>query len=174
MVGTAPISAAVMTACTPGRRRAAVASMVRMRPCATALRRMTACNSPSQWMSSTKVPRPRKNRGSSRRWIGLPTTALVVCACSSALIGERGPGCRCMPSLRLQTGGLDDLAPFGAFGLGECREFLGHQRRWFGSDVPQRGDDIRRLEYPLHLRRNYIDNQPWSAGGNKYALPTGR
>src|SRR5262245_41848048 len=175
MVGTAPISAAVMTACTPGHCRAAAASMARMRPCATALRRMTACNSPSQWMSSTKVPRPRRNRGSSRRWIGLPTTALVVRACSSDLIARAPswiPAALC--SLGLQTRGLDDLAPFGPFGLGKGRKLLGHQRRWLGSDVPECGGDIRRLEYPLHLGRNPVDDRPWRAGGTEQALPTGR
>src|SRR5262245_61056693 len=79
MVGTTlPMSAAVMTACTPGRVSAAVLSIERMRPCATGLRRITACRRPSRARSSTNWPRPRRKRKSSRRSTGLPMKALVV------------------------------------------------------------------------------------------------
>mgnify|MGYP003694652237 CR=1 FL=1 len=50
------------TACTPGRARAAAVSIERMRPCATELRRITACSSPSRVRSSTYWPRPRRKR----------------------------------------------------------------------------------------------------------------
>src|SRR5436190_11374586 len=79
MVGiVVPRSAAVMTACTPARERAAPASIERMRPCATALRRITACRRLSRARSSTNWPRPRRKRRSSMRSTGLPTKALVV------------------------------------------------------------------------------------------------
>ena len=44
------MSFAVITAWTPGRVRAAPVSIDRMRPCATELRRMTACSSPG-WVT---------------------------------------------------------------------------------------------------------------------------
>ena len=57
MTGISPIfaaiSAAVMTACTPGRFSAADASIERMRPCATELRRNTACSASALGTSST-------------------------------------------------------------------------------------------------------------------------
>src|SRR5262249_40598680 len=78
MVGmAAPSSAAVMTAWTPGRARAAVASMERIRPCATELRRITACRRSSRARSSTNSPRPRSSRRSSTRSIALPMKTLV-------------------------------------------------------------------------------------------------
>src|SRR5437588_9018874 len=52
--------------------------MERMRPCATGLRRMTACSKPSKARSSTYCPRPRRKRMSSMRSIGLPMSALVA------------------------------------------------------------------------------------------------
>src|SRR5216684_80901 len=79
MAGTAaPMSAAVMTACTPGRARAAAVSIERMWPCATELRRITACRRFSRARSSTNWPRPRSRRKSSTRSIALPMKALVV------------------------------------------------------------------------------------------------
>src|SRR5262249_50923992 len=79
MVGiAAPISAAVMTACTPGRARAAAVSIARMRPCATELRRITAWRRFSRARASTNRPRPRSRRKSSTRSIALPMKALVV------------------------------------------------------------------------------------------------
>src|SRR5215813_2667764 len=56
MSGMGSRSAAVITACTPGRTRAAAASILR--------------------------PRPRRNRKSSIRSTGLPTRRLVVLTCS--------------------------------------------------------------------------------------------
>src|SRR6516165_625534 len=79
MAGTvAPMSAAVITACTPGRARAAAVSIERMRPCATELRRITACSRFLRPRSSTNWPRPRNRRKSSTRSIALPMKALVV------------------------------------------------------------------------------------------------
>jgi hypothetical protein len=78
MVGTVPISAAVMTACTPGRARAAATAMERIRPCATELRRITACSRFSRARSSTNWPRPRSSRKSSTRSIALPMKTLVL------------------------------------------------------------------------------------------------
>src|SRR5262249_1990880 len=74
----ARIGAAVMTVCTPGRARAAAVSIERMRPCATELRRITACRRFSGARSSTNWPRPRSRRKSSTRSIALPMKALVV------------------------------------------------------------------------------------------------
>src|SRR5437879_2477021 len=82
MNGTVPMSDAVMTARTPGRARAADASIARMRPCANELRRTAACNMPSTARSPTYSPRPRRKCRSSIRSIGLPTSRLVVRACS--------------------------------------------------------------------------------------------
>src|SRR5712672_768951 len=82
MSGTAPMSDAVMTARTPGRARAAGASIPRMRPWAKELRSTTACSMPSTARSPTYSPRPRRKRRSSIRSIGLPTSRLVVRACS--------------------------------------------------------------------------------------------
>src|SRR5690348_8415287 len=81
MRGTTPISAAVITACTPGRARAAAVSMLRMRPWATLLRRIAACNTPAGARSPTYCPRPRRKRKSSMRGIGLPMGRLVGRAC---------------------------------------------------------------------------------------------
>src|SRR5262249_14157649 len=79
MVGiTAPMSAAVMIACTPGRARAAAVSIERICPCATALRRITACSRFSRARSSTNWPRPRSSRKSSTRSIALPMKTLVL------------------------------------------------------------------------------------------------
>src|SRR6266545_3118668 len=79
MVGIAvPISAAVMTACTPGRVHAAVTSTERIRPCATELRRITACSRFSRARSSTNWPRPRSSRKSSTRSIALPMKTLAL------------------------------------------------------------------------------------------------
>ncbi len=59
IVGTgSPISAAVMTARTPGRPRAAETSIDRMCRCATELRRITAYRIPAVVRSSTNCPRP--------------------------------------------------------------------------------------------------------------------
>src|ERR1700704_4792451 len=79
MVGiSVPISAAVITACTPGRVSAARVSIERMWPWATELRRITACSRSSRARSSTYWPRPRRKRKSSTRSIGLPMSALLV------------------------------------------------------------------------------------------------
>src|ERR1700730_2534105 len=81
IIGTQPpisISVAVITACTPGRARAAFFSMARMRPCATGLRTMTAWSVCSNTRSSMYWPRPVRKRKSSRRSTGLPTRALVA------------------------------------------------------------------------------------------------
>ena len=91
MVGTlAPISAAVTTACTPGHDRAAETSIERMRPCATALRRITACSGSSRARSSTNWPRPRRKRTSSMRSTGLPTKALRVAPFRRSAVMPRG------------------------------------------------------------------------------------
>src|SRR5690348_11562715 len=82
MRGTVPISAAVITACTPGSARAAAGSTLRMRPCATLLRRIAACSMPSSATSPTNSPRPRRKRRSSMRGTGLPISRLVGCICS--------------------------------------------------------------------------------------------
>src|SRR5712671_1914951 len=82
MSGTAPMSDAVITARTPGRARAADASMPRIRPWANELRNTTACSMPSTARSPTYSPRPRRKRRSSIRSTGLPTSRLVVRACS--------------------------------------------------------------------------------------------
>src|SRR3954467_2888029 len=47
------------------------------RPWATGLRTMAACHWPAQSRSSTYVPRPRRNRRSSTRSIGLPMKVLT-------------------------------------------------------------------------------------------------
>src|SRR3954466_7142157 len=52
--------------------------MPRMRPCATELRRITACGRSARARSSTNWPRPRRKRKSSMRSTGLPTKALVL------------------------------------------------------------------------------------------------
>src|SRR5215831_11390859 len=57
---------------------AAAISIARMRPCATELRRITACRRFSRARSSTNWPRPRSRRKSSTRSIALPMKALVV------------------------------------------------------------------------------------------------
>ena len=57
---------------TPSIPSAADASMARMRPWATLLRKITACSIPGRFMSSTKVPVPVIKRGSSARRIGWP------------------------------------------------------------------------------------------------------
>src|SRR5262249_6741853 len=50
---------------------------LRMRPCATALRRIAACSRSLRVRSSTYWPRPRRKRRSSKRSTGLPTNRLV-------------------------------------------------------------------------------------------------
>ena len=60
--GTAPISAAVMTARTPGVESAAVASSPRMRPCATGLRKIAACSMEDANHRSTAVIAASENR----------------------------------------------------------------------------------------------------------------
>src|SRR3979490_2881064 len=82
MSGTAPMSDAVMTARTPGRARAADASILRMRPWAKEARSPPACSMRAPARSPTYSPRPRRKRRSSIRSIGLPTSRLVVRACS--------------------------------------------------------------------------------------------
>src|SRR4030081_3202674 len=82
MSGTAPMWAAVMPPRTPGRARAADTSIPRVRPGANELRSTTACSMPSTARSPTYSPRPRRKRRSSIRSIGLPTSRLVVRACS--------------------------------------------------------------------------------------------
>src|SRR5262249_1823686 len=61
-----------------GSVRAAAVSIERMRPCATELRRITACRRFSRARSSTNWPRPRSRRKSSTRSIALPMKALVL------------------------------------------------------------------------------------------------
>ena len=61
------MSAAEITASTPGSASAAVASMRRMRAWACGLRTMAACATPGISRSSTNVPRPVSSRASSRR-----------------------------------------------------------------------------------------------------------
>src|SRR6516225_8579540 len=79
MVGIeAPMSSAVITACTLGSTNAARLSTAWMRPCARGLRTMTACNMPSNARSSTYCPRPVRKRKSSIRSTGLPMRALVA------------------------------------------------------------------------------------------------
>ena len=74
-----PISAAVMTACTPGslaaRRTRRSSGCGRAR---TELRRITACSASGLGTSSTNCPRPRRKRRSSRRSTGLPMKELTV------------------------------------------------------------------------------------------------
>ena len=60
------------------KARAADVSMLRIRPCATELRRITACSMRSSARSSVYWPRPRRKRKSSSRSIGLPMKALVA------------------------------------------------------------------------------------------------
>jgi hypothetical protein len=73
ILGTLPISAAVITTCTPGIASAGFVSLARIRPCAIGLRRIAACSIPSRARSATYSPRPRKKRRSSIRSIGAPT-----------------------------------------------------------------------------------------------------
>src|SRR5262249_54823020 len=80
MTGTSPMSAAVITASRPGCARAALTSIERMRPCATGLRRITACRTRASDISSTNWPRPRRKRRSSSRSTGLPIRALGAAA----------------------------------------------------------------------------------------------
>ena len=82
----ADLARRVITACMPGRARAAVQSIERMRPCATELRRMAACRSPGRVTSSTYSPRPRKKRRSSRRSTGLPMNTLPGRGCATDAI----------------------------------------------------------------------------------------
>src|SRR5260370_17092672 len=82
MSGTAPMSDAVMTARTPGRASSAYATIPGMQPWAKELRSTTACSMPTTARSPTYSPRPRRKRRSSIRSIGLPTSRLVVRACS--------------------------------------------------------------------------------------------
>src|SRR5215475_7527589 len=64
--------------CTPGRARARDGSMAAMRAWACGLRRTAAWSTPAGWMSSTKQPRPRRSRGSSRRGIRAPIVRVVM------------------------------------------------------------------------------------------------
>src|SRR5229473_424650 len=52
--------------------------MLRMRPCATALRRKAACTMPGNAMSSTNSARPVRRRRSSLRVIGAPKYRVVI------------------------------------------------------------------------------------------------
>src|SRR5258708_7451865 len=130
MVGISiPISAAVITACTPGRASAALTSIARMRPWATVLRRITACRRSSRARSSTNWPRPRRKRKSSMRSTGLPTKALVLRFKSmsyhdrGALVEQcprdahGGPRPRLGIAARRSSLQLDGKTPSGAFGL---------------------------------------------------------
>src|ERR1700704_946168 len=73
-----PISVAVITARTPSIARAAEVSMLRMRPWATPLRKMTACNIPSRLISAMKLPVPARKRRSSARSTGCPISDSAV------------------------------------------------------------------------------------------------
>src|SRR5215472_5697738 len=77
ILGTVPISDAVITARTPPIASAGVASIARMRACATGLRRIAACSRPSRVRSATYCPRPRRKRRSSIRRTGLPMYRLT-------------------------------------------------------------------------------------------------
>src|SRR4051794_21179010 len=94
MVGMAPISAAVITACTPGRAPPAEVSIARIRPCATELRKIAACSRQAGARSSTYWPRPRTSRRSSMRSIGLPMKALAAGFAKSiqAMLSQPHPG----------------------------------------------------------------------------------
>src|SRR3954462_8325549 len=62
----------VMTARTPGIFIAASVLMALIFACANGLRTMSMCSMPGSWTSSTELPRPRKKRGSSLRFIEWP------------------------------------------------------------------------------------------------------
>ena len=62
------MSAAVSTPTTPGKARAAVASMAASRAWARVLRRMAACTMPGRRISPTYLPMPRKSGTSSLRF----------------------------------------------------------------------------------------------------------
>src|SRR5215472_3827933 len=100
ILGTVPISAAVITARTPPIASAGVTSIGRMRACATGLRKMAACSRPSRVRSATYCPRPRRKRRSSIRRTGLPmyrltrVTAGAVRKGVLALTGSRNRRCR--------------------------------------------------------------------------------
>ena len=65
-------SAAVNTACTPGRASAAEVSMLLIRARANGLRTKQACSMPGREMSSTKLPWPVSRRPSSTRCTRVP------------------------------------------------------------------------------------------------------
>ena len=69
-------SAPVSTASTPGMARAFSVDIPAIRACAWGLRTKAACASPARRMSSTKRPRPVRNRSSSRRGCAVPTCAM--------------------------------------------------------------------------------------------------
>src|SRR5471030_2575635 len=132
-------SAAVMTVRTPGRANAAAQSIDRMCPCATELRRITACNAPSHATSSTNLPRPLRNRKSSMRSIGLPIRKFAV-----RILLKRG-------SINLHAGSFDHLAPFHPLSPRIGRELIRRGWRRLGSDVLELLRDLRLPPDALHI-----------------------
>src|SRR5262244_1091031 len=89
------MSAAVMTALTPGNARARLVSMLTMRACACGLRRSLACKSPRGLRSATYWTWPVTFSGPSGRGMASPTpftsrVVFIVVAMDRGLPGGRG------------------------------------------------------------------------------------
>src|SRR5262245_2435560 len=130
------MSAAVMTALTPGNARARLVSMLTMRACACGLRRSLACKSPRGLRSATYCTWPVTFSGPSGRGMASPTpltsrVVFIVVAMDSSLPGgrnardfrDRGQHLRIAGTAAQVTGD-----PVADLFLGRVR-ILGEQRR---------------------------------------------
>src|SRR5262249_57205999 len=142
-----------MTAWTPGRARATGASIARIRPGATLLRRIAACSMPSSATSATNSPRPRRKRRSSMRGTAAPISRLVGRACSIGGSLRVEPDAGELPLRQLLHGVAHTLAAEAA--RADSAERIGVEPEAARLVDPQRPglEPLRPLERRVEARR---------------------